>query len=148
MLHCTYLLLLCVLQDRIHCLELRISGDVELDYDAVKACSCWRGDTRCHACAHFQSHVDELDALEAQLADAEDSGFASHEEADSACCSCIGSDDSSSEGGSSSTGGDLGSCSDSRSSSCSSKASLPPLSLARVLPEHFAAWNPDEAGFN
>jgi hypothetical protein len=145
LLHCTYLLLLCVLQDRIHCLELRISGDVELDYDAVKKCSCWRGDTRCPACAHFQSQVDELDALEAQLADAEDSAFASDDdEADSACCSCIGSDDSSSEGDSF-IGGDLGSRSDSRSSS---KPSLPLLSLARVLPEHFAAWAPDETGFN
>jgi hypothetical protein len=145
MLHCKcLLLLLCVLQDRIHCLELRISGDVEHDFDALKACSCWQGDTRCPACAHFQSQVDELDALEAQLADAEDAGL-SDEESDSACCSCIGSDDSTSEEGSSCTGGNLGprSC-----SSCSSKPCLPLLSLARVLPEHFAAWNPDEAGFN
>jgi hypothetical protein len=57
------------LQHKIHYLELFRSGNVELDFDAVKSCSCWQGDSRCTACAHHQSLVDELDAIEAQLAD-------------------------------------------------------------------------------
>jgi hypothetical protein len=142
------------LQQAIHCLEMRRSGNVLLEYDAVKACSCWQGDSRCPTCARHQSLVDELDAIEAQLADldADDSAFESDEESDSIPNSSEDSgeqdDSSSEEDDSSSTGGDLGSHQGSRTSSCSSKPGLPMLSLAAVLPEHCEMWDADEEDWN
>lgn len=100
---------------KIHYLELFRSGNVELDFDAVKSCSCWQGDSRCTACAHHQSLVDELDAIEAQLADMDCSSYEFDAHCDSPRYSCSSSgdsdsgDDSSSEDDSSSAGEELGS---------------------------------------
>jgi hypothetical protein len=132
------------LQQTIHCLEMHRTGNVLLDFDAVKSCSCWQSDSRCPTCAHHQSQVDELDGIEAQLADMDDGSFESDDETDSSSNS---SEDSSSEDDSSSSGGDLGSHQGSRTSSCSSKPCLPMLSLARVLPEHCETWDADEEGW-
>jgi hypothetical protein len=132
------------LQQTIHCLEMHRTGNALLDYDAVKSCSCWQGDSRCPACAHHQSLVDELEAIEAQLADIDDGAFKTDDETDSGSNS---SEDSSSEHDSSSTGGDMASHQGSRTSSCSSKPSVPMLSLARVLPEHCETWDADEEGW-
>jgi hypothetical protein len=119
---------------------------VELDFDAVKKCSCWQDDSRCPACAHFQSQVDELEWYDARLVDLVGTGDDIEEGSDSRSCSCCSTGDCDSDGSSSdddessSAGDDLASgpsCGSCRHSSSSSRPVVPQLQMLRVqiLPE-------------
>lgn len=120
-------------------------------FDAVKACSCWRGDSRCPSCAHFQSQVDELEWYDACLVDLDSSAYDTDDSSDIRSCSsssgdCDSVDSSSDEAESSSGGEELASgasCNSCRhSSSGSSKPVVPKLQMSKVqiLPEDFVVF--------